>query len=431
MKTNESSPQDQAPTAPEAERALIGAIVYTHGQVLDHLEFDPSDYHEPRWELLHTIASHLRQSGRPVDPITLSEEMGRHNHGKDISADLHRLAELPSSPAAAEHYARIIQAAASRRRILEMTAKARSRIAEGADPDTVIAEAHDMLEGIRNKAVTAEPVRFIGETIMDTIEAMAEPPKFHPTPWRALNEKIGGYRPGALYVVGARTGVGKSLWALESALSLAQHGSVAFISPEMPEREVHQRALANQGRVTVSDLINHDVKESDVDRLGAAAERLQKMPIAVREGDASLAKIRRFLAAVNRRKPLAGIVVDYLQMIRPPEGDRRSVREQVAEASWAMKDLAMKYQVPVIALAQLSRSAVTEDKPPMVHHLKESGSVEQDADVVLLLHRPPAVDYEIQVIIGKNRHGPTGDIALDFAGYYSSIGSRSQKELAA
>lgn len=377
--------------------------------------------------MVHTIALELRRAGSVVDAVTVDEQIRKHNGGRSVAADLHRLMELPGSAASAEHYARIVTQWATRRRLLEASAKIRALTTDGADPDTVLAEAHNMLEGVRARATVAEPVRFIGESLPDTIDALTEKPRFVHTPWKDLDHLIGGFRPGALYTVGARTGVGKSLFALETALELSRHGSVAFISPEMPEREVHHRALANRGGVGIKNLINHDIGDQDWEHIRVAADQLSNAPIAIREGSATVAQIRRFAASVHSRKPLAGIIVDYIQMIRPPDGDRRDKREQVAEASWAMKDLAMKHQVPVIALAQLSRGAVSEDKPPQIHHLKESGSIEEDSDVVLMLHRPPSQDWEMSVIIGKNRHGPVGDFKLEFRGYNSTLGSHTQR----
>ncbi|NDK31195.1 replicative DNA helicase [Nesterenkonia haasae] len=414
-------------TAPEAERALLGAVLYSGGRALDHLDFDPADYAEPRWEMIHTIVRDLRKAGQVVDPITVDEQVRKHNGGKPVTADLHRLMELPVSPASAEHYAAIVTTWATRRRLMETSDKIRSLTVDGLDPDAVLAEAHNMLEGVRARSTTTEQVRFIGETLADTIEGLNHKASFTPTPWPALDHLIGGFRPGALYVTGARTGVGKSLFALESALSLAGQGSVAFISPEMPESEVHHRMIANRGGVGIKNLIDRDISERDWERIKAANDQLVDAPIAIREGAATVAQVRRFVASVHARKPLAGVIVDYIQMIRPPDGDRRDKREQVAEVSWAMKDLAMKYKIPVIALAQLSRGAVAEDKPPQIHHLKESGSIEEDSDVVLMLHRPPSQDWEMSVIVGKNRHGPVGDFALEFRGYNSTLGGHNQR----
>lgn len=409
---------------PTAERSLIGAVLYSGGKVLDHLDFDPADYLQPRYEQIHTVCQQMREAQQVIDVVTVDEEMRKTYGGTTHAVELHQLIATTSTPSSAEYYATIVTANAARRRIITMASQAHDLASQGRDPESIIAEAHQMLDGIRT-TTSGESVKFIGETLADTIDDLSRPPRFTRTPWSELDDLIGGFRPGALYVVGARPGVGKSIMALESALSLAEHGSVAFFSLEMPEREVHQRALSNVGRIENTRLVNHDLGDADWDLVATAAERIQGAPIAIRDGAATVAQIRRYAAEVHHRKPLSGIILDYLQLVRTPDGDRRNRNEKIQEVSQTLKSLAIKLDIPIIALAQLNRESEKRDgKVPMVSDLRDSGSVEQDADVVMLLHRTEDEPWDIDVAVGKNRHGRTDKISLDFRGYHSRITSR-------
>lgn len=426
--SDHSTSQTATISNPEAERALIGSVIYSGGRALDHLEFDPADYHEPRYEQIHLACQQLKDQGRVVDIVSIDEALRVHSGGESQAATLHQLAAVPSTPDAADYYASVVATHAARRRITTMAHRARMRAETGEDPEAIIAEAHQALEGIRTATGTDETIRFIGETLPDTIEELLKPPRFVRTPWPELDDLIGGFRPGALYVVGARPGVGKSLVALESALSLAQHGSVALFSLEMPEREVHQRALANVGRIENTRLINHALHDDDLNLVSNALTKLADVPIAVRDGSATVAQIRRFAAALHRRMPMAGIILDYLQLVKAPEGDRRNRNEQIQEVSQTLKALAIQLDIPIIAMAQLNREAERrEGKVPMVSDLRDSGSVEQDADVVMLLHRAEDQPWDIDIAVGKNRHGRTDKFTLDFRGYNSRITSPSQR----
>ena len=261
-----------------------------------------------------------------------------------------------------------------------------------------------------------------------TVNFLDSPITFTPTPWASLNQIIDGLKPGALYVVGARPSVGKSVVGLQLARGMAEHGSVAFVSLEMSTHDVNVRLMAADLHIDMRRLMRHELDAGDWAKVGEWV-KAHNLPIAINANTrASITDIKRFVRNVHRRKPLAGVVVDYLQLMAQQPGDKRPRHEFVADLSRQLKIMAMELDVPVIALSQLNRGSTSrEDTRPKISDLRESGAVEQDADVVILLHREIDSDkkYEIDMLVGKNRNGPTGATSMEFLGYYASVRDRS------
>ena len=415
------------PTTPaQAERALIGAVILD-SRVLGWLEFNPRDYHEPLYEALHSAAQALREAGQPADAITIPERAQRLHVGKIDPTLGHTLAGEVPSAASAGYYADLVTKEAQRRRI-RATAVKLNQLADEGDPDVALEEAQAEMDRIR-AAAGQQAVRFIGDTLDDTIDTLSQAPQFTPTPWESLNQLIGGYRPGAMYVIGARPASGKSIYALQSAVGLAKHGSVAFISLEMSTYDLQKRAISNIAQVDGMRLQNHSLSEWDWDQIAKHRNELRELPIAILDQSVTIQQMRRFITSVHRRKPLAGIVLDYLQILDPPPGDRRSKNEYVSAMSRALKLLAMELHVPVIVLSQLNRNSTARaDGLPVLSDLRDSGAIEQDADAVVLLHRDPDPEkaHEIKMLVAKNRRGGTGAKTFDFKGYRSIITEHGQ-----
>lgn len=406
-----------------AARAVLGAIFLSGGSVLDWLELNPADYRQPVHEQIHRAAQTLRDKGQPVDPITVSDLLKKQGLRVDATLPHEVMAETPSA-ASADYHARIVSQGAAHRRIRDAAARMGAMSDQAADPEVILEEAHAELSRIRPSG-NADPVRFFGETLGETIDAMDEKPEYKPTPWPELNSIIGGLRPGALYIVGARPSVGKSVVAMQMATHLSQHGSVAFVSLEMPVSDLHKRAISSYAKVSMSRLEDHTLTNEDRLKISGVVEELDSMPLSVfdRPG-ATISEIKRFITATHRRTPLAGVFLDYLQLMEPPAGDKRQRQEYIASMARQLKIMAMELHVPVVVLSQLNRkSEDREGKRPQLADLRESGAIEQDADVVLLLHRElePDTMHEIHIAVAKNRRGRPGSITLDFLGHYSMI----------
>jgi len=243
---------------------------------------------------------------------------------------------------------------------------------------------------------------------------------YTPTIWPSLNASIGGLKPGALYVVGARPGVGKSVVALNLAMGLATKGTVAFSSLEMSRNELTLRGLASMAEVDVSRLTRGDLTVDDRERIAAARPRFNRQVAIDDRPGVGPSQIRAFARSIQRGGNLAGIVIDYMQLMTLPGKEPR--HEKVSEMSRQLKILAKDLNVPVIALSQLNRgSEQRADKIPTLSDLRESGSIEQDADVVILLSRPEDKPADIIFDVAKNRHGRQGLVELVWRGNIARI----------
>ena len=417
--------ETHAEAADHAEKSVIGAILVSGGRVLDHLNLDSRDYRHPLHEAIHQAAESLKAQGVPPDVLTVADHL-RKARARFQDAYLHHLAGLPVAPSSAEHYAHIVAEHASRRRASEAATMIQNMVATHADPTAIQETAQKALDGI-TPAASLDPVKFTGETMTDTITDIETQQSYTPTPWPSLDHIIGGLIPGALYVIGARPGVGKTVAGVQLARAMAAHGSVPVVSLEMSTTELHMRMIASTGQIPFNKLRDRDLDDADWDRIHRAKTALEPLPIAIMDRtSASISDIRRYVTAVARlRSPMAGVVIDYLQLINAPAGDTRPRHENVAALTRELKTLAKEHQVPIILLSQLNRgSTQREDKRPQLADLRESGAIEQDSDVVILLHRlidDPAAMHEIELRVAKNRHGRPGSTTLDFWGHYSEI----------
>jgi replicative DNA helicase len=312
--------------------------------------------------------------------------------------------------------------AAVRRRLATAGHKIASMAHQPGDESELVEFARKEVDATSKATTTA--VQSFGETIDAMLGQLDEKPDYIPTPWPSVNEIIGGLRPGGLYIVAARPSVGKSVIALQLAKALTARGSVAFSSLEMSETDVQIRAVSADLRIDLSRLIKRDLLASDWEKIRTRRATWEHVPLFVDDNSGvTITDIKRFARSVNRRKPLAGLVVDYLQLMSQPPGDKRPRHEFVADMSRQLKILAMEMKIPVVALSQLNRgSTQREDKMPQISDLRESGAIEQDADVVILLHREIMGEKrgDLAMLVAKNRNGSTDVAHLTFWGHYSS-----------
>lgn len=405
------------------ERAVIGLALTGDPQVmLDLDDVTAAMFADPRHGAVWDLISTMTATGRPVDAVTVAGAL------PSIPADERRgiddrwlLDSLHAAPAAATAmaagYARRLADTAGHRRLRAAITRA-SQVLDG-EPDPI--EADTLIRTILDDAApdTSRVGAMVADTVADTVAAIDQPSRLTPTPWAALNDLLGGWRPGALYVVGARPAAGKSMLGLQAAYGLAHHGPVAVSSLEMPSREVNARLLAHAGSVRLARINGMGRPDpADRERLAQAARHLASLPISVDDRSSVTARDAAAHARIlARRGHLAGVVIDYLQLMSPPRGDRRPRHEIVADQSRQLKILAGALDCPVIALSQLNRaSEARQDGRPTLADLRESGAIEQDADVVLLLHVPTEGGVpdqsRLDVLVAKNRHGPVGAATL-------------------
>lgn len=404
----------------QAELAVVGSAILSSGSILEELDFNPTDFRSPDFEHVYRTIESMRRAGKPIDPITVGAEITV----KD-SMLVTKALEATPSPATAAHYAGIVADAAARRRLSQAGRSITEMASQPGDAEAIVEEARRVLDN-SVKITKTEPVRFVWETIEQTVDALDAGNSYVPTPWDNLNHLIGGLRPGAVYTVGARPSVGKSVVGVLMALELAKHGGVAMLSLEMSQDDVNKRIIAHQRHVPMDRLMNPDnLNPQDWQKIADWSANYRN-PLAVsKSASVDITEIKRFSRNVHRRAPLSGVVVDYLQLMAQAPQDRRARHEFVADMSRQLKLLAMDMNVPVIMLSQLNRQSESrDDKMPRISDLRESGAVEQDSDVVILLHRDindPGKKHELKMLIAKNRHGSTGTCSFDFAGHYSEL----------
>lgn len=407
-----------------AEQSVLGAMLISRDAIADIADIlDGGDFYRPAHETIYRTIMDLHGSGSPVDAITINDALTNMGEIARIGghAYVHQLAHTVPTAASGAYYAEIVANTATRRRLTAAGRKIQDLAGNGGDIDELVEAARREVD--QTSRATGSVVQSFGETIDIMLGTLDEEINHRPTPWDAVNRIIGGLRPGALYVVGARPSVGKSVVALNLAQCLAAHGSVAFSSLEMSNNDVQIRAVSADLNLDVSRLIERNLTPGDWAKIRDRRAAWGDVPLFVDDrSGVTITDIKRFARSVNRRKPLAGVIVDYLQLMAQPHGDKRPRHEFVADMSRQLKIMAMDMQIPVIALSQLNRASESRnDKMPMLSDLRESGAVEQDADVVILLHREIMGDNrnDLSMLVAKNRHGATGLAELQFWGHYS------------
>lgn len=404
------------------ERALIG-MALASPKAFQSVEtiVDPADFADIRYEALWGLIASLNRDGRPHDPLNVSAAL------KSIPEELRRgIDELEIAAIYGEapiglayHYGKIVAGNATARR-LEAAGTRIVQLARNATHDELQGVIDNARSEIDNAGKVVTDVKHFSDILTRLLDNADKAPEFTPTPWADVNELIGGWRPGCLYVIGARPGVGKSVLGIQAGLDLSARGVVAFSTLEMTDEEVAERVVSQRANVPFSHLKDHKLNETDWTRIGTAQGALSNLGFYVDDkATVGPVQIRAHARTVARRGKLAGIVVDYLQLMTPGNGDKRSRQEIVSDFSRQLKIMAKEFEVPVIALSQLNRqSTARQDPRPSISDLRESGAVEQDADVVMLLHSTEDHPEILEVGVAKNRHGQRGSVELTFEGAY-------------
>lgn len=401
-------------TAALDEQEVIAAVLNGADPESLHLIPEHFDSTQPRaaWKAILDIAN----TGSKVNPTTLRVALG-----DSASVWVLEMFAKPVVTANAEFVAHRVRRAAHLRDLQSLAVRINQACMSGVqDPTSVV-------EMIRVEI--DKPVGTVHgtETFADALPALLDELQHGrsaglSTPWPELDKKIHGLSPGELYIVAARPGVGKSLMGQNLAVHWSRkHAATTFFaSIEMGAMELTRRALAQTSKVDLSNLLDPETLEDwDWQKIDAAAAVLLDDRIHMcTDPSQTLESIRANARDVKRRHGLGLVVVDYLQIVNPR--DRSMIREQqVAEVSRGLKLLSKELQVPVVAMAQIRR--IQGDKPTL-NDLRESGSIEQDADAVLMLHIPDeAAPWEAELLVAKARSGTRGPVSLEMRTHWSKI----------
>lgn len=422
----------------QAEESVIGALLLSRDAIGNVSEqgLNAADFYRPAHQHIFDAIRSLYSAGSPVDTVTVADELRRGGFLDEVggSEALHELQNSTPAISSASHYAKIVQDTAMLRKLIYVAGD----IAELAysEPDDVakaLDEAETRVFAVAEQLVT-DSTRQLDELLseaMDQLQATFDRGDVItgvPTGYTDLDDLLSGLQPSALYIVGARPAMGKTAFGLGIASHVAQysHQPVLVFSLEMSHAELTQRILASEARVDSMKIRTGRIGESDWAKIGKAIGRLE-VPLYLDDNPRVTvmemrAKARRIKA---RYGGLALIVIDYIQLMSGG-GNPENRQLEVSEISRNLKILARELQVPIVALSQLSRQLESRaDKRPMLQDLRESGSLEQDADVVMFLYRDEVYNPEspdkgsAEVIVAKHRSGPIGTRRLVFLGQYT------------
>jgi replicative DNA helicase len=432
------------PHSVEAEQAVIG------GLLLDAAAWDnvadvckAEDFYRPDHQLIFEAIGALATGGRPCDVVTVSEHLERAGKLQEAGglAYLGTVARDTPSAANVKAYGTIVR----ERSLLRQLITAGNEIAgavfenDGRTARELVDEAErrvfEIAEGSSRGRGGAMAVRTLLPAVIDQIdEAYSNPNSMRglPTGFTDFDNMTGGLRPGDLVIVAGRPSMGKTTLAVNMAEYAALHhrekrASVAIFSMEMPSEQVITRMLSSVGSVPLHNLRSGKIADDDWVRITSATTQLSEAKIFVDETPAlSPMELRARARRVKREHGLDLIVVDYLQLMQVP-GNKENRATEIGEISRGLKILAKELSCPVIALSQLNRGVEQrENKKPVMSDLRESGSIEQDADMILLIYRPEVYDRENQLIKGvaeidmvKHRNGEIGEFKLTFQGQYT------------
>ncbi|HWQ24324.1 MAG TPA: replicative DNA helicase [Gaiellaceae bacterium] len=425
----------------EAEESVLGAMLLSPAAVGTVSEIlSASDFYRESHAKIYRAALALWSKGEPVDAITLANELDERGELEGVGgqARVAELAALVPSTSNVEHYARIVKEMATLRGLVragqEIARLGQERPGEVTD---LVDRAEQIVFELAQQRVTSDfshieqLLKESFERITQLYEAGSEITGV-PSGFRELDLLTSGFQPGNLVILAARPSMGKSALGLCIAANLGvRHGiPVALFTLEMSKAEVTQRMMCSEAKVESQRLRTGRLAPEDWPRLTAACDRLMKAPIYVDDtGSTTIMELRSKARRLKSREPSLGlIIVDYLQLMTSGATAENRVQE-VSQISRALKVLARDLDVPIIAMSQLSRAVEQRhDKRPILSDLRESGSLEQDSDLVFFVYRDEYYLGEesdqqgiAEVILAKHRNGPTGTIKLSFLRRYAKF----------
>ena len=423
-----------------AEQCALGAMMLSKDAVADVSEnLRGADFYRPAHEMIYEAVLDLFGRGEPADPVTVADVLGRRGELNRVGGApyLHTLVATVPTAASAAYYARIVRDKAVLRRLVEAGTKIAGLgyAGEGGDVDEIVNTAQAEVYAVTDRAAR-DDYRPLSEIMQDTVteleemEARPEGINGVPTGFRELDQLTNGLHPGQMIVIAARPAIGKSTLGLDIARSAAihHHQATVIFSLEMSRTEITTRLISAEAGIKLQALRNGKLQDTDWQKIARVLGQTNDAPLFIDDSpNMTLPEIRAKCRRLKQQHDLKLVVLDYLQLMS--SGKRVESRQQeVSEFSRALKLLAKELEVPVIAISQLNRGPEQRtDKKPQMSDLRESGAIEQDADMILLLHREDVYDKdnrpgEADFIVAKHRNGPTDTITTVFQGHYSRFG---------
>lgn len=414
----------------EAENSVLGSILLDASVFPGVREaLTAEDFSNTVNQAIYKAADGLFNAGKVVDPVSIKRAAEAILGGsEDVNLNDYMLQLLEITPTAANvsEYVKLARDASMRRQLIEIARKIETYVESYSPPREVIASAQKALQGIESSERNQETISF-SDALTDFLVLQDEIQTgvclFIKTEYKYIDRVLGGgFLNSGFYLLAGRPGMGKTTLGLNIVRKVAKKGlPVLFVSLEMSKEQITQKLLALETGLSTQELVGK-MDAQAVDRVTEAATQIHDLPLTLnRKTDATVSDIANMARAV---KGLALICVDYVGLIEPDD-KRAKPYEGVSQVSRDLKRLAMRLNIPILGLAQLNREVTgRSDKRPLISDLRDSGRLEQDANGIILLHRPDYYDpnYKhdgispviLEVDIAKNRHGPTGKVTLDY-----------------
>lgn len=425
-------PQDLA-----AEQCVLGGMLLSKRAIAEVLEIlDPEDFYKPQHETIFRAIVDLYGQGEPVDPITVTNHLRELGHLDKIGGGSYLSLCVQAVPTAAnaEYYAEIVRDCAIRHRIVQAGHRITAIGYDGeGEAHAAIDRAQAELAGVAKAREEADSA-LLGEDLPDVV---AELEKLQaegraigiPTGFKDLDYLTHGLHPGQMIIIAGRPGLGKSTLGVDflRAASLDGHLPSAFFSLEMSRREVQHRIISAEAKIGLHRIRGGNMTNDDWARFANQMQRLTMAPLTIdATPNRTVHQIKARCRQIKQKTGLSLVVIDYLQLLSGQSKRAENRQTEVSEMSRSIKLMAKELDVPVVVLCQLNRGPEQRtDKKPQIADLRESGSLEQDADVVILVHREDAYDKEsprageADLIVAKHRSGPTSTITVAAQLHYS------------
>ncbi|MBR6459062.1 MAG: replicative DNA helicase [Actinomycetaceae bacterium] len=433
----------------DAEISVLGSMLLSKDAIGDVVEtITDKDFYKPIHADIFRAIVKLYGKGVPADPLSLAHELERNGDLERIGGRLYldTLVSSISTPANAVYYAEIVREQAQLRALVEVGTRITQLgyTTNGADVEQLVdtAQAEVFAISEQHEASSFRPLGDIIPDLINELETNAsrdDSLRGVPTGFKDLDNKLNGLREGQMIIIAARPGAGKSTLAMDIARTAAIKNDMptVYFSLEMNRNELAMRLLAAETDIFLDRMIKGKIEDRDWTKIASTLERIGQKPLIIDDSpNITTSEIRAKCRRLKQQHDIKLVIIDYLQLMSS-SGRRvaENRQQEVSEQSRAIKLLAKELGVPIITVAQLNRNAETrEGKRPQVSDLRESGSLEQDADVILLIHRPDVYrpeeerDGSAEIIIGKQRSGPTGTVDLLFRGNVSSFGQYAEQD---
>jgi len=429
-----------------SEKSLLGCLI-VDGTVFDEvsdLELIKDDFFHPQYGIIFEAINDLFNSRQPIDYVTLSSKLNDKGKLEAIGGEkaILEIVEDHASTANAYHYAKIVKDKSSLRSIVKtaQVVAEKGKSFEG-NPQEFIQEVEASFFKLTNQAKNKNLIKLnaaLKQNLIDLEDTSRSAGEISglPTGFKELDKMLLGMQPGQLIILAARPAMGKTSLAMNIVINAVEQSQlpVAFFSLEMISQELSMRLLSGKAKVDSRKLRTKDFLDTDLRNISMAVQELSHLPIYINDSGVSLNEIQSQCRKIKTDEGLGLVVIDYLQLMKA-NTTIASREQQISEISRGLKQMAKELACPVLCLSQLNRGVETRpgNKRPNVSDLRESGAIEQDADIVMMIYRdevynPDTKDKGVaEIIVGKNRGGEIGTAKVSWVGKYTSFENLTYK----